>query len=680
MSIEGEIDEFYSPKKQTKKKIYENKTNNEYLDLLLNFVMNDKAELNYVLSGYFANVMITLLDNYTFQMLKYLYTERKDAIKKIVFHSNQKAFAMLSTKILNIETYSPSHKQVDYDIVELINNNIGFRDELVGELIKSIRLEGFCDEKGEMKKGVDVEGRFAFIIDIINENQNITKYILYNSDVYSHIFTILDTNLFDNDNNNDNNDPDFQQKYTTYGLFINLIIKLIKNPVSKENIEYPFSFNSIGKDKKDITFYENVIISFGKILSNNFMPKKHGLIFEKNNSIEYPGLGILNLKILELVKEMFSFMAEDPKQLDKILIQTGFCQKSINFFFEYQWNNIYHIQYVDYLNLYLTQEGKHEELTNYYFNYLKLHELLVDYLNQDNEKGKEEEKRIKQKIKINLKSGKTIMSGVYPHVVDLIYKIQAISGLEVIPPKEKLELKIKNFGEFEFSKDEKSNKLTKIINTSEKIKSILENSQKWNDIVNKIAIPLIKKYESQLYKVQKQYDSEDDDFSKPNYKKISLGSSDYLLQQLLNVIKREKNPIKRFSLPVSRNDKSGNNKNKNEKSSLREKLLNKGNHRNKKIFEEEDDEKKTDDTNKDNENPELAEELVENKEFNDTNYWEVKNGLPVEVKKEVDKKTNIIFNYDPITGECKNSDDGRRCVITLLHRTCKNHYYILDCN
>ena len=126
LSIEGEIDEFYTPKRPRKKKIYENKKNNEYLDLLLNFVMNDKAELNYVLSGYFANIMITLLDNYPSQMIKYLYTERKDAIKKILFHSNQKAFAILSLKILNIETYLSSYKKVENNVKELIVSN--YRD------------------------------------------------------------------------------------------------------------------------------------------------------------------------------------------------------------------------------------------------------------------------------------------------------------------------------------------------------------------------------------------------------------------------------------------------------------------------------------------------------------------------------------------------------------------------
>ena len=99
--------------------------------------MNDKPELNYVLSSYFANVLITLLDNYPFQIIKYLFTQRKDAIRKIIHYSNQKAFSFsfLSLKILNIEAYITSYKQVENNTKEIILSNINFRNELIGEII-----------------------------------------------------------------------------------------------------------------------------------------------------------------------------------------------------------------------------------------------------------------------------------------------------------------------------------------------------------------------------------------------------------------------------------------------------------------------------------------------------------------------------------------------------------------
>ena len=674
LSIEGEIDDFASSKKTQPKKKYEDKPNNEYLDLLLNFVMNDKPELNFVLSGYFANVMITLIDNYPSQMIKYLYTQRKDAIKKIISHSNQKAFAILSLKILNIETFISSYKQVETNTKELILSNINFRNELIGDIIKSIILEGYKGEKGEIEYGIDVEGKFALISDMINENKNIIEYIISNNEVYTHIFDILNIDLYNIDNNCEKNDDNyFNNKYSIYGLFINLITKLIKNACLKEILKTPTEelYNFINKDKKEISFSENLVQSLGKIIKNNFMPKKPKLILEQLSTIPYDGLGILNIKILEFIKEMISFMKEIPKQFDNILIRNNFWEKGIDYFFEYQWNNIYHNQFVELFNLYLLDEEKHKVLTDYLFNNMKLHNILINYLIQDKKEEKENQKNIpKQKIKFYFKSGNSIKSGVYPHIIDLIYKIQSISGLLNITQEEKIHLKIKNFGEFEFSKDEKSNKLIKKINTSDNIKNLLKDSKTWNDTTNNIVIPLIKKYEGQLCKEEeKKYDSDDNkDDSTLRYlissSKKSTGNSSYLLQQLLNVIKGEKNPPnKRFSLPISRNDK--NKKPNNDKSSLREKLLNKGRYRNQKIFDDDEDENKDKDKDKDKDNKTNNNEdkkneennMEEDKKYNDTNFWEIKNGISEELKKEVDKKTNIIFNYNPITCEKDNKND-----------------------
>lgn len=135
-----------------------------------------------------------------------------------------------------------------------------------------------------------------------------------------------------------------------------------------------------------------MIITFGKILRNNFLPKRPKLVMEKLSSIPYEGLGILNIKILELVKEMFIFMKELPKQFDSLLIRNNFCQRSIDYFFLYQWNNIYHMQFIDLFNLYLSKEENHKVLTDFLFDNLKFHEMLINYLNQDKLDEKDKEK------------------------------------------------------------------------------------------------------------------------------------------------------------------------------------------------------------------------------------------------------------------------------------------------
>ena len=68
----------------------------------------------------------------------------------------------------------------------------------------------------------------------------------------------------------------------------------------------------------------------------------------------------------------------------------------------------------------------------------------------------------------------------------------------------------------------------------------------------------------------------------------------------------------------------------------------------------------------------------ENNKYNDSNYWEVKNTLPEDLKREVDKKTNIIFNYNiiEVVARCKLLDNIQVCMLF------KNIYIILgksDC-
>lgn len=116
------------------------------------------------------------------------------------------------------------------------------------------------------------------------------------------------------------------------------------------------------------------------------------------------------------------------------------------------------------------------------------------------------------------------------------------------------------------------------------------------------------------------------------------------------------------NLPLSRNTKI--NRRKFENISLREMLLNKGGYLNRKIFED-DEEENNNKLNKDNldkednddTNADESKNNEENNKYSDSNYWEVKNTLPEDIKKQVDKKTNIIFNYNPLTYENNNKDD-----------------------
>ena len=665
LSVEGELDDEIKKKNNKKKKVYKNSENNEYFDLLLNFVMTDKPELNYVLSGYFANVIITLLNTYPYKIIKYLYAKRRDALKKILFHSNQKAFAILSSKLLNIESYMKPSTEQNNEINEFVTENIPYRNELIKEIFNSINLDGLNpnppssekkEENFQKNEGFDIEAIFSLISGLIDENNLIAKELMYNNHLCPHLFDILDTDLYSEVENKENFDENkFNMRYNIYGLFIDLTSKFINivNSAYSSYIPMDFNFQNLLKPKTDLQFNDNIIISFGKILQNNFLAKKPVFTVEKMSNIKYEGLGSLNLKIFDLVKNMFFFMRVLPKQFDLLLIRNNFCERSVEYFFKYQWNNIYQNKFVDFFNLYLNYEYKHEELTQFYFNHLKLQDLLMNFIEEKSQDNKNNS--MTQKMKFEFKNGNKIKSGIYPHVIDLIYKINAHSGIDIFSQDEIKKFKIINLGEFEFSKDEKSNKLLKLLAIKDKLKEIFSKDEKWISIFKSKILPVLKQYEGQLCP-KKPFE---DDYSDI---KNDFGSNNLLLQQMLNVIKRS-NPLKRTSLPISRNDKNSSNnsnlsKDKKDKFSIREKLLSKG-YKSRHIFDDDDDgdkEEKISEVNyKKNNNEEELDE--KDKQFNDTTYWEMKNELPEKVKKEVDKKTNIIFNYNPITGENEKNNE-----------------------
>ena len=495
------VDEVDSVSFGSDKQVQDNENqNNEFFDLLLTFVMNDKPELNYVLSGYFANVISTLLDTYPSKVFHYLYTVRKDALKKIVFRSHQKVFSIISSKLLNIENNEKLKESKD-----TLENYKMFRNELIHDIIKTISLDGFKDENNNFYNNIDIEAKITFIGNIINDNKYVLEYILENNDLYGYIFTILDIYLYE-EKNCDNN---FDNKYYIYGLLIDLFSKILKCSYS-ENLKCPKEFNNVEKEKTQLTFSEYAIITFGNIIKNNFIPKKPKLIIGAGTFLAYEGLGILIIKILQLVKEMFFFMKEIPNTFDLILLNNDFCIRSLDYFFKYQMNNIYHIKFIELLDVYLKEEMKHTELTKFFFEQYKLHEVLINYL-----KGKDD----KQKLYFEFKTGKKIKSGIYPHIINIIYKLHIIAGLSIFTEEEIKTYKISKIGEFEFLKNENPNKLgenidkdninkdidkdkdkNKDIVTSKNIGIILKESKEWNEAINTIVSPLIKKYEGKLCK------------------------------------------------------------------------------------------------------------------------------------------------------------------------------------
>ena len=109
-----------------------------------------------------------------------------------------------------------------------------------------------------------------------------------------------------------------------------------------------------------------------------------------------------------------------------------------------------------------------------------------------------EEKKSQFYNKYKYKSGKEILSCVNIYVIDLIYKIRAGCRIKILEEIYKKQLGISNFGFFEFLKDDKSPKEREPIKLPKYIIIYLSQDVEWNNLIEKIIMPKIKKFEGKL--------------------------------------------------------------------------------------------------------------------------------------------------------------------------------------
>ncbi len=386
----------------------ENENNFELIDDLLNFVMNDNKELNDVLSSYFSNVMSKLIDKYTARIIKYLYLQRKDALEKIIEHSNQKSISNLTVKLLKIKSLLLSNEEKNKED-EIAN----FRNKLIQNFFKTIKIENI---------NYDIDVKCSLLTELIEENTILALFIDI-PDIYNYLFELLSFEI---------NSNDTYEVTNAYSSILNFLISILKQ-IEINKIPLPDNFDINRKN-----FSDTLILTLPKII-NNFNERKNSILIEGQFDQPYKSLGIINQIILELFINIMNYLQNLCQQFDNILIRNNFIKKSLDFFFNYQWNNIYHITFVKFIKLYLNTEKKHEILTKYLFEEIKINEMFEHFL--------------KEKSMFSFNSKNQIKNGIYPHIIEIMYKLNAILGNKIFedPTSQRKE------GEFDFVKDENSN-------------------------------------------------------------------------------------------------------------------------------------------------------------------------------------------------------------------------------
>ena len=465
----------------------------EILDLFLDFLINEKARVNNVLCGYFYQVIMSLMEGYSIDLFLYLYFVRQDALEQLVMNSYKRSLSLLTVKILNIEDFYSKIKanealnkgMIDMDLLESKKESFKkLRENLIQKLVASIDLNGMKNQKGEYIDRIDLQS----LMGMLGEIAKIYLPIFTdNKIIVNHIFEILEENIF--------LEPD-TNKRDIYNHFLIFLTYIICSASNKEKIEkknypeffYEYIFDHI-KDNNKLTFKEKLMIYIPKIILSYYKP-----ISNFNSQ-----LGIHIIYLIDLVIAYFNYSKDIPITFDFIILQSGFMDKSINYFFTYQLNNVFHTKFVKLFTLYLQDAENHPLLTDYFFTRKQFHIMLISFITKKTYKNLQGHEFINE---FKYKSGKTQLSCMHIYVIDLIYKIQASFCDKLLEDKVKTTLGIKNYGFFEFTKDETSPKEVDKFKMPSYVKDIIFKSKEWDEGINNEIIPKIKKFEGKLLYTQ----------------------------------------------------------------------------------------------------------------------------------------------------------------------------------
>ena len=492
----------------------------EILDYFFSFLMTD-SELNYVLCGYFSSLMLNLLNINSSIIIKYLFLQRKDILKRLVYHSYRKSIAEILCKVIKYEEIFN-----DKNIYEENKNNYDEKE------FSLIRLEIISDIFSKIDINMDTEKLYSlsFIINDLAENKNIFESILNNKNI---IHSLINNQLKDinfNLNNIKNN----------FIIIIDIIINWLNN-INKIDIQIPMLLYEVDDDLEDeddlVQQKENensqpevhhTLLSralfdvLPNLIKNNFNrvekdknnenSNDNDYILQSYNDYKLKPLGLYKIKIVDILTSLISYCKNIPNEYDNLLIDSNFIENAINYIFEYEWNNCYQeaiFQFFKKLLIYDKDYPYHEILAEYLFTKVNILNKIISNLKNINNNENEG----------NIGKGYTAL------LISLSYKINTIIGGNYIDLNNSYtregSITFMNRGENTNNKvmdifygknknNEKNNKEEK-----DEIKPIncmkKYCNEEWNDFFRDHISNKIKLYEGKLYDQKNNLDDSRDD-------------------------------------------------------------------------------------------------------------------------------------------------------------------------
>jgi hypothetical protein len=412
-----------------------NKNKIELLEHLLSFIETDD-ELNYVLVGYFSKFFNLLINKFPNKILAYLYLEKPETLDFLIQHSSKKSIADLISKILLFENFLNEKDQkssVNIDkstgsnVFSHLNNPLVNNLELIHTIRKQMLINLF--KKLSIKEN-DPEriANLSLICSEVIENRSILEIVVSEQIILDHLFEEL---AVDTNNKTDYSvDIDYN-----YSEILNILVSIVRF-VQIENLKIPSYINeedivnSEGERTGTIenTLFGEYILKYIEAILNNFSFQMKG---GDANSLEEDSLNIIHIdgtfgspftplgnkrvKILELIYCLCPYFKNIQSLFDKILIRSDFFKKSLQYFYEFEWNNLYQLNFENLLKHFINNVNNHTEIIKHLFEDIKILDSFVVHGRSAN--------RSDSKDGFSFNSNRKINHGYFAILIELCYKI-----------------------------------------------------------------------------------------------------------------------------------------------------------------------------------------------------------------------------------------------------------------
>ena len=381
----------------------------ELLDYFFSFLPEEsEIKLNYVLSGYFSSLITNLLNVNPKVFLKYIYTERKEVLDKMITHCYRKSISDILSKLLFFENYlqnDPIDEETKNDMNE--TRNMLFTDiftkidiDMDNEDLASIYyfITGLFDP-------TNLEEEKPIFEEIVN-NRRIMKALITKPFYNLDLITITDDNLEKMINRRKN-----------FSIIIDIIIFFL-NYIKKLKLERPTSISDSKFTINHTRLSEEIFNNLEFLLKNNFNKKNNNekSVLQSFNEYQLKPLGEYKIKIIDLLHHLVPYFRNISKFFDEILIDTEFFKNAFDYLYEYEWNNIYQESLLNLFKVLLDNADYHQLIQDHLFNTLKIVEIIKTHTNKE------------EKFKFINDISTPITHGYYSFFIGLSYRINTVLG------------------------------------------------------------------------------------------------------------------------------------------------------------------------------------------------------------------------------------------------------------